>query len=278
MKGLAAVLLLLVAGYALLVAMLWMRQGSMLFLPSIPSREMAATPAAVGLDYEPVEIETDDGELLHGWFVPAPEERAVVLFFHGNAGNISHRLDSLRIFNSLGLSVLIFDYRGYGLSSGRPSEQGTYADAQAAWLHLVDTRGVSPTRIILFGRSLGGAVATWLAVQQTPRALIVESTFRSVPDLAAEIYWFLPVRRLAQIEYPVERLIGEVSAPVLIAHSRDDEIIPFSHAEALHAAAGVRSQVLVFGGDHNTGFLRDEALYRAGLDEFLSRLGLPGRH
>jgi fermentation-respiration switch protein FrsA (DUF1100 family) len=121
-------------------------------------------------------------------------------------------------------------------------------------------------------------VATWLAVQQTPRALIVESTFRSVPDLAAEIYWFLPVRRLAQIEYPVERLIGEVSAPVLIAHSRDDEIIPFSHAEALHAAAGMRSQVLVFGGDHNTGFLRDEALYRAGLDEFLSRLGLPGRH
>lgn len=277
MKGLAAVLLLFVTAYALLVAMLWMRQGSMLFLPSIPSRELTATPAALALDYELVEIETNDGELLHGWFVPAPEERAVVLFFHGNAGNISHRLESLRIFNSLGLSVLIFDYRGYGLSSGRPSEQGTYEDAQAAWRHLVDTRGVSPERIILFGRSLGGAVATWLAVQEPPGALIVESAFRSVPDLAAEIYWFLPVRRLARIEYPVERLIGEVSAPVLIVHGRDDEIIPFSHAEALHAAAGARSQKLVIGGDHNTGFLRDEARYRAGLDAFIAGVGLPGR-
>lgn len=277
MKGLATVLLLFVTAYALLVAMLWMRQGSMLFLPSIPSRELAATPAALALDYEPVEIETKDGELLHGWFVPAPEERAVVLFFHGNAGNISHRLESLRIFHSLGLSVLIFDYRGYGLSSGRPSEQGTYEDAQAAWRHLVHTRGVSPDRIILFGRSLGGAVATWLAAQQAPGALIVESAFRSVPDLAAEIYWFLPVRRLARIEYPVERLIGEVSAPVLIVHGRDDEIIPFSHAEALHAAAGAGTQKLVIGGDHNTGFLRDEARYRAGLDAFIAGVGLPGR-
>lgn len=277
MKGLAAVLLLLVTAYALLVAMLWMRQGSMLFLPSLPSRALTATPAAVGLDYEPVDIRTDDGESLHGWFVPAQEARAVVLFFHGNAGNISHRLDSLRIFNSLGLSVLIFDYRGYGLSSGRPSEQGTYRDAQAAWRHLVDARGFSPARIILFGRSLGGAVATWLAVQQPAAALIVESAFRSVPDLAAEIYWFLPVRRLARIEYPVERLIGAVSAPVLIVHSRDDEIIPFSHAEALDAAAGERSRLLVIGGDHNTGFLRDEAHYRAGLDAFIAGVGLPGR-
>jgi pimeloyl-ACP methyl ester carboxylesterase len=277
MKGLAAVLLLLAAAYALFVAMLWARQGSMLFLPSIPSRELTATPAALGLGYEQVEIKTSDGELLHGWFVPAPGERAVVLFFHGNAGNISHRLDTLRIFNSLDLSVLIFDYRGYGLSSGRPSEQGTYEDAQAAWRHLVDTRGVSPDRIILFGRSLGGAVATWLAAQQPPGALIVESAFRSVPDLAAEIYWFLPVRSLARIEYPVERLVREVSAPVLIVHSRDDEIIPFSHAEALHAAAGARSQMLVLGGDHNTGFLRDEARYRARLDAFIAGVGLPAR-
>ena len=278
MKGLGAVLLLLAAVYALLVGLLWMRQGSMLFLPSIPSRELAATPAAVGFSYASVEIETSDGETLHGWFVPASEERAVLLFFHGNAGNISHRLDSLRMFNSLGLSVLMFDYRGYGLSSGRPTEQGTYEDAQAAWRHLVDIRGVSADRIILFGRSLGGAVATWLAVQQAPGALIIESTFRSVPELAADIYWFLPVRSLARIEYPVERLIGEVSTPVLIVHSRDDEIIPFSHAEALHAAAGTDSQLLVIDGDHNSGFLRDAVRYRAGLEAFLDGLRLPGPH
>ena len=277
MKGLATVLLLLVAGYALLLALLWMRQENMLFLPAIPSRELVATPGDVGLAYEPVQIDTSDGESLHGWFVPAPGARAVVLFFHGNAGNVSHRLDSLRIWHALGLSVLIFDYRGYGRSTGRPSEPGTYEDALAAWRHLVDGRGIEPDEIILFGRSLGGAVATWLAVQRTPRALIVESVFRSVPDLAAEIYWFLPVRRLARIEYPVERLIGQVRAPVLVVHSRDDEIIPFSHGEALHAAAAPGAELVALSGDHNTGFLRDEGRYRAALHDFLNGVALPGR-
>lgn len=275
MKALATVLLPLAAAYALLVALLWVRQDGMLFLPSIPSRELVATPAAVGLDYETVALETSDGETLHGWFVPARPERAVLLFFHGNAGNISHRLDSLRIFHELGLSVLMIDYRGYGRSTGRPSEQGTYEDALAAWRHLVEGRGVEPGRIILFGRSLGGAVAAWLAAQHTPGALIVESAFRSVPDMAAEIYWFLPVRLLARIEYPVERLLEQVRAPVLVVHSRDDEIIPFSHGEALHAAAGPGSELLVLGGDHNTGFLADEARYRAGLEAFLAGLGGP---
>jgi pimeloyl-ACP methyl ester carboxylesterase len=224
-----------------------------------------------------VALETGDGERIHGWFVPAQSERAVLLFFHGNAGNISHRLDSLRIFHALGLSVLMIDYRGYGASTGRPSEQGTYEDALAAWRHLVEARGVEPGRIILFGRSMGGAVATWLATQHPPGALIVESTFRSVPDLAAAIYWFFPVRLLARIEYPVERLLGVVSAPVLIVHSHDDEIIPFSHGEALQAAAGPGTELLVLRGDHNTGFLQDEARYRAGLHAFFSGIALPGR-
>lgn len=275
MKGMTAVLVVVVAVYALLVALLWARQESMLFLPSIPSRELVATPAALGLEYETVALETADGETLHGWFVPSPRERAVLLFFHGNAGNISHRLDSLRIFHTLGLSVLMIDYRGYGRSTGRPSEQGTYEDALAAWRHLVDGRGIEPGRIILFGRSMGGAVATWLAAQHPPGALIIESVFRSVPDLAGEIYPFLPVRLLARIDYPVEELLGAVDAPVLIVHSRDDEIIPFSHGEALHAAAGQQGGLLVLAGDHNTGFLLDEARYRAGLDAFLAGLGLP---
>lgn len=274
MKGLAAVLLPLAAVYALLVALTWARQESMLFLPSFPSRDLVATPAAVGLGYESVELGTDSGETLHGWFVPAQPERAVLLFFHGNAGNISHRLDSLRIFHDLGLSVLIIDYQGYGRSTGRPSEQGTYEDALAAWEYLVDQRRIDPRRIVLFGRSLGGAVAAWLATQHAPRALIVESAFRSVPDLAAEIYWFLPVRLLARIHYPLESLLARVSVPVLVVHSRDDEIIPFHHGEALHAA-GADSELLVLSGDHNTGFLHDQASYRAGLDAFLAGLRLP---
>lgn len=276
MKALATALLLLALTYGALVALLWARQESVLFLPGIPARAVAATPADIGLGYEALRIATADGETLDAWFVPAMPERAVLLFFHGNAGNISHRLDSLRIFHQLGLSVLIIDYRGYGRSTGRPSEQGTYADALAAWNYLVETRGVAPRRVVLFGRSLGGAVATWLAARHAPGGLIVESTFRSVPDMAAEIYWWLPVRALARIEYPVERLLGQVAAPVLVVHSREDEIIPFSHGKALHAAVP-ESELLVLQGDHNTGFLRDEALYTAGLDAFLTRIGLEAR-
>ena len=274
MKTLVLALLSFALLYAALVAFLWFRQESMLFLPGIPSRELAATPDAIGLRYEALRIATADGEELDGWFVPAGEERAVLLFLHGNAGNISHRLESLRIFHDLGLSVLIFDYRGYGRSTGRPSEQGTHEDARAAWRHLVDERGVPAERVLLFGRSLGGAVATRLAAEHPPRGLILESTFRSVPDLAAELYRFLPVRMLARIAYPVEDMLPAVHAPVLVIHSRGDEIIPFHHGQALHAAANPPKVLLELDGGHNTGFLVSEPRYVAGLRAFLDRLGL----
>lgn len=277
MKTLATALLFIAFVYAALVAFMWFRQESMLFLPGIPSRQLVATPADIGLRYEALRIATDDGEELDAWFVPAREERAVLLFFHGNAGNISHRLDSLRIFHGLGLSVLIIDYRGYGRSTGRPSELGTYEDARAAWRYLVEERAVPAQRIILFGRSLGGAVATWLATEQAPRGLIVESTFRSVPELAAGIYWFLPVRSLARIEYPAEALMGSVRAPVLVVHSREDEIIPFHHGEALYSAAGSPKTLLELRGGHNTGFLASERVYVQGLQAFLDGLNPRGR-
>jgi uncharacterized protein len=273
MRPLATALLFGVLLYAVLVTFMWLRQESMLFLPHIPSREHMATPDEAGLRYEALRIPTADGEELDAWFIPAREERAVLLFFHGNAGNISHRLDSLRMFHGLGLSVLIVDYRGYGQSTGRPSEQGTYEDARTAWRHLVEERGVPAERIVLFGRSLGGAVATWLATQHRPAGLIVESTFRSVPDLAAELYWFLPVRQLARLEFPAEELMREVEAPVLVVHSREDEIIPFHHGEALHAAAARPKPLLELRGGHNTGFLLSERVYLEGLDAYLEALG-----
>jgi uncharacterized protein len=274
MRSLSTALLVIALVYVALVAFLWVRQESMVFLPGIPGRQLAATPAAIGLDYEDLRIATADGEELHAWFIPAREERGVLLFFHGNAGNISHRLESLRIFNGLALSVLILDYRGYGQSTGSPTEEGTYEDARAAWRYLVEERGVPGERIVLFGRSLGGAVATWLAAEHRPRGLIVESTFRSVPEVAAELYWFLPVRALARIEYPVEELIARVEAPLLIVHSRDDEIIPFHHGEALYRAANPPKQMLVLSGGHNVGFMLGGQAYVQGLEAFLDSLGL----
>jgi fermentation-respiration switch protein FrsA (DUF1100 family) len=243
----------------------------MLYLPELPSRELATTPRAIGLAYEDVWLRTEDGVQLHGWHVPAAQARGTLLFFHGNAGNISHRLDSIRIFHDLGLSVLIFDYRGYGQSEGRPSEIGTQRDAIAAWRFLTEERGVAPQRIVLFGRSLGAAVAAWLATQRAPAALIVESAFTSVPDVAAEHYWWLPVRWLARFDYATRDYVQAVRCPVLVVHSPDDEIIAFRHGEAIYAAAREPKQLLRLRGSHNEGFLLSGATYTGGLDAFLTR-------
>lgn len=256
--------------YAALVAVLYLFQERLVFLPGIGGG-MLGTPADVGMDFEEVWLDTADGERLHAWWLPHPQARASVLFSHGNAGNISHRMDSLRIFHELELNVLIYDYRGYGNSSGRPSEEGTYRDARAAWDWIVNAAAVAPDEVFLFGRSLGGAVSAWLATEVDAAGLILESTFTSVADIGAEVYWWLPVRVLARLEYDTLQRLSQTTMPVLIVHSPEDEIIPFSHAERLLKAHPERTELLELAGDHNTGFLRYRSRYLEGLDAFISR-------
>ena len=174
---------------------------------------------------------------LDGWFLPHAAPRATLLFFHGNAGNISHRLESIRQFLQLGLSVLIIDYRGYGQSEGRTTEQGIYRDAEAAWQYLAETSRVPASRIIVFGRSMGASAAAYVASRHRPLALVVESSFTSVPDIAAEYYPWLPVRWLSRLRHSAEDFVRQADCPVLVIHSRDDEIVPFRHGEAIFAAA-----------------------------------------
>jgi uncharacterized protein len=271
MSGLATTVLIIAGAYAVLVLYAYFGQASMLYLPNLPSRELTATPQEIGLQYENIELLTEDGVRLHGWYVPAAQARGTVLFFHGNAGNISHRLDSLRIFHNLKLSVFIFDYRGYGKSEGKPSEPGTQRDALAAWRFLTEERGLAPGKIILFGRSLGAAVAAWLATQKQPGVLIVESAFTSVPDMAAEFYRWLPARWLVRFEYATRDYVAQVRCPVLVVHSPDDEIIPFRHGEAIFAGAHVPKELLRLRGGHNDGFILSGERYVHGMDAFLSR-------
>lgn len=262
-------------GFALL---LFLFQGRMVYLPNIPGRELSATPERLGLDYESVSITTEDGIELHGWFIPAGQSRGTLLFFHGNAGNISHRLDSLAIFNRLGLDTLIFDYRGYGRSEGVPSEQGLYKDAEAALGYLTRQRGLARQDIVYFGRSLGGAVAAWLAARQPPGALILESTFTSAPDMAAELYPWYPSRLLTRMDYNALANIRKVNSPVLIIHSREDEIVPFSHGQRLFDAAHQPRQLLEIQGGHNTGFVISRDRYESGIDAFLNAHFKAGNH
>jgi len=239
-----------------------------------PSPEIRGTPADLGLFYEWVALETADGVRLSAWWVPANSPRGVLLFCHGNAGNISDRLDSIRIFNRLGLSLLIFDYRGYGRSSGRPSEQGTYRDAEAAWNYLVQVRKEDPQEIVVFGRSLGGSIAAWVSQVYKPRVLILESAFSSLREAARDRLPGIFVK-LVPDQYRTLQYLTMVHCPVLILHSRKDEIIPFRHGEALYAAANEPKQFVEIHGSHNQGFLKSQPLYEAALDSFLSKY--PGK-
>ncbi len=262
-------LITVAVGYLLLVLLMYAMQSRLVHLPHIPGRALIATPQDIGLEYRSVQLRTADGVRLHGWWVPAENARGTVLFFHGNAGNISHRLDSLRIFNRLEVDVFIIDYRGYGNSDGRPSEQGLYRDAEAAYRYLVEERQIAPERVIAFGRSLGAAVAAWTAAHHELGGLILESAFISVPELGAELYPFLPVRTLSRLRYDTRAWLQRSDLPVLIVHSERDEIVPYRHGLALYQAAGESGRLLTLQGDHNTGFLQAGAKYRDGLARYL---------
>ncbi|WP_018872642.1 alpha/beta hydrolase [Thioalkalivibrio sp. ALJ16] len=270
MANLFRIAVLLGLGYALVVGLMFVTQDRLIYMPS---GTLTDTPERIGLAYEDVELTTEDDVRLHGWFVPGPRSDApVMLFLHGNAGNIGHRLYSLRQFHELGLAVLIIDYRGYGRSAGRPDEAGTYADARAAWRHLVEDRGFSAEDVVLFGRSLGAAVAADLATAVEPGAVILEAAFTSAADLGARHYPWLPVRALLRHEYDTLGRIGAIEAPILLAHSPADEIVPFAHAERLYAEAR-DGQLLQLQGGHNDAPMTTGDAYTEGLRAFLQAAG-----
>jgi fermentation-respiration switch protein FrsA (DUF1100 family) len=257
--------------YAAFSIYVYFMQSGLIFYPNMPGRNLVSTPETIGLDYQNVELVTDDNIRLHGWFIPHENAKATLVFFHGNAGNISHRLDSIAIFHRLELNVFIIDYRGYGQSEGKITEKGTYRDAEAAWNYLSHTRGISEDQIIIFGRSLGAAIASWLANQHTPAALIVESGFTSVASMGQRLYPFLPVRWLTHFKYDAKSYVSKISCPVLVAHSRDDEIIPYDEGRKIFAAAAEPKQFLEMSGGHNDGFIVSGEAYINGLKSFINQ-------
>ena len=271
MAGIWKLLIIGIGVYAALNLYVYYMQSNLIYFPNMPGRELIATPQNIGLSYQDVEFVTEDDIRLHGWFIPNESAEKTILFFHGNAGNISHRLESIDIFNRLGLNVFIIDYRGYGQSEGKITEQGSYRDAVAAWHYLVNTRAIDESQIILFGRSLGASVATWLASKQSPSALIIESGFTSVPSMGQRIYPFLPVRWLTHFKYDTMNYIRSVSCPVLVTHSKDDEIIPYDEGLKIFEAANDPKHFLEMQGGHNDGFRVSGTGYINGLRDFIDQ-------
>ena len=255
---LLVIVLLTYVGVCMVVA--WLQARLIYF----PTREYPQTPADIGLEFEDLTLQTRDGERIAAWYVAAPEKHGSIIFCHGNAGNISDRLHVLRQLHHLGYNALIFDYRGYGRSTGSSGEAGTYLDAEAAWDYLVNTRGEAPGRIVLFGRSLGGAVAIELARRHPPAGLVVECTFTSLVDVARVHYPLLPVSLILVHRYESVGKVPEITCPKLFIHGRDDELIPFAQGQALYEAAAFPKQFMETPGGHNeAGFdYSDEHLKR----------------
>lgn len=236
-----------------------------------PQSRLDATPAMLGMNFEEVVISEGIRGTVHAWWIPgAMAEAPAVMICHGNAGNISHRIYLARVFNEWGWHVLLFDYRGYGQSSGRPSERRTYEDAMAAWQWLVSQHPQTGGRIV-YGRSLGGAVAAWLAARETPDALIIESSFTSALDMARRMFPFLPARLLLRYKYDTIGNLGNAKSPVMIAHSPDDEMISFENAELLYEAVATRKELVRLSGGHNDGGLEDNRIYQQRLRSFVEQ-------
>ncbi len=236
-----------------------------------PHKELIGSPQDIQLDYENIVFQSSDGTHLNGWFIRAKEPRGVLFFCHGNAGNMSHRLETLRLYNRLGLSVFVFDYRGYGRSEGKPDEKGTYLDAEAAWNYLTTQKKVSQDQIIVLGRSLGGGIALGLAGKIHPKAFIIESSFTSVPDLASKYYFFLPISWITRFSYDNLKQIPLIDCPVLVIHSKEDRVIPFEHGVKLYKAAKEPKDFLEITGTHGDGFLTSGQVYEQKVKAFIDR-------
>jgi fermentation-respiration switch protein FrsA (DUF1100 family) len=236
-----------------------------------PSRTIEQTPGDIGLEFEEVSLTAADGVKLAAWYVPAAQKDARTLVFcHGNAGNISHRLDKLAIFHGLGASVLIFDYRGYGASSGKPDEKGTYLDAAAAYGWAIGVKEVLPKDVIAYGESLGGSIAAHLASGNECGGLILDSAFTSAADVGKWHYPWLPVRWMMGSKYDTTAAMGKVGCPVLVIHSRDDEIVPFDMGQELFRMAKEPKKFVEISGGHNEGFVESEEAYTRGLSNWLA--------
>jgi fermentation-respiration switch protein FrsA (DUF1100 family) len=262
------------AGLVLAVFVIALRSGMIeRYFIYFPARGLEGDPSHWGLAFEDVFLTTSDRVQLHGWFVPGRQD-VTWLWLHGNAGNISHRLENLRLLHDeLGINVFILDYRGYGRSEGTPSERGTYLDAEAAVAYLRSRPDVAHDRIIYFGRSLGAAVAVELATRHRPLALILESPFPSVPFMARRTYPFLPVWPLLRTRYDSLTKIGNVQVPLLVLHGDRDSIVPIEAGKKLFDAAREPKQFYTIrGADHNDTYVVGGRDYFAALARFLDGL------
>lgn len=272
MSGVLSVLVVAAIAYIGMSAAVFFRQPYYVYMPD---RTIDMTPSDVGIAFERVRLSVADGETVTGWFVPAGESadaRLTVLFLHGNGGDMGDRLGYVRTLHENGFDLMMIDYRGYGESTGDPSETHTYEDAMAAWRYVIETRGTERKRVLVLGRSLGGAVASWLAAEVNPGGLVIESSFTSAAAMAAKMFPFLPVRFCCSFKYDSLSRMAKIRCPVLVGHSRKDAVIPFALGRELFLAAHEPKFFVELHGSHNESGLDVDVEYLEAFKAFAKEM------
>jgi len=265
--------IILVLGFVGLCSFLYLSQNRIVF---VPSSDLTMTPGDIDLQYEDVYIDVTDGEKINGWYLTAEDpEAATVLFCHGNAGNISHRLQTVQLLHDLDLNIFLYDYRGYGLSDGSPSEENTYQDALAAYHWLLEQKATDSSSLFVFGRSLGGAVAVELASRVKCAGLLVESSFTSAAEMGRRMFPFIPIRFISRYKYNTASRIGQLNCPVLVTHSPEDQLIPYKMGRTLFDLAPEPKQFIDLTGDHNELDYFENEKYINGLQLFFNNRTSP---
>lgn len=265
--------------YALVCLVFYLLQEKLVFAPAPPPQR---DPSSLGFSFQNLELATDDGARVHAWWIPSQDARGetkmrgAVLVCHGNAGNIERRLGLAEVFARHGFGVLLFDYRGYGKSRGRPTEAGAYADAERAHAFLVREAGFTAREVVIFGESLGGAVGIELALRRPSAGLVVENTFTSIPDIGAQRYPWIPVRWLARVRFDSAAKMQRLQVPLLVVHSPDDEVVPIAHGKLLFERASEPKEFIETRGVHSAGGFLQTKEWRDRVCTFVDR-ALAGR-
>ena len=261
------ILFIAVVIFLLFLSIRFLEKKSLYF----PLRKIESVPQDAGLDYEEVFVTTKDGVQISAWFIPSGEPRATILFSHGNGGNISHRIEKMKILNELNLNIFIFDYRGYGMSKGNPSEEGLYLDAAAAYDCLVNEKKIPARKIIGYGESLGGAVIIDLASKRELGGVIIEGSFSSIRDMAKKYFPFIPVF-VYKTSFNSFEKIKSIKSPKLHFHAVSDKTVPFELGKKLFGNAPEPKEFVELQGGHNDAFIVSQDVYSSEIDSFIGRL------
>jgi len=268
-SALFSILLIIIFIFILIVFFFYRFQDRFIFRPySMIER----TPSDIDIVFKNLKIKTQDSVNLHAWYIERKHPKGVILFCHGNGGNISHRLDRIELLKKNGYSILLFDYRGYGQSEGKPDEKGLYTDVLSCYQYLVRNLKVKKEDIIIWGCSLGGAVASYLASQKECRFLLLESSFTNLREMSKKLYPFFPANSLLKYSFDTEKHLKATDVPVLVMHSADDDLVPFSMGRKLFESATGMKDFLAIKGSHNDSFYLSRFDVLDKLEEFNQRL------